>query len=184
MKPMILHYRWLALILIFFLNMGCERFQGTKEGQIVLSSQFDLETATLTGYHFESSSFLEFSYAETEGEIPDIVLEPYRLLDGSIKPGFSSPSNNYGFALAGSYENRETSEDFFNNVLKEVDTTLSFTASSDTVRLYQIWILKTSSGNYAKLHVLDIELVDNEFGRYNNVTLDYVHQPDGSPNFP
>jgi hypothetical protein len=182
MRLLALNTSFIILLIIALAVYSCNGFQGADEGQIILSSQFDFEMATLTGYHFESASFV--SFPSVEGEIPDIVVDQFRLLDGSIKPGFSSPDNMNGFALVASYEEKAASDDFFRNELKEVDSSLAYAASSDTVRLFQVWVLKTSLGNFAKLHVLAIDEIDTEFGKYNNVTIDFVYQPDGSPVFP
>ena len=55
---------------------------------------------------------------------------------------------------------------------------------SDTVELYQVWVQKTALGNYAKLLIKDIQNYESEAGsHYNEVTLDFIYQPDGSTSF-
>jgi len=167
---------------ILCIVFSCSRLGENEKGQLFLSSRFDFTLTTITGYNFQSAAYV--AYPSADEVLPDIIVDQFRVLDGSIEPGFTSPSNTNGFALAGSFTNLEASRDFFEKELISVDSTLRFEASSDTVKRFQVWILKTSLDNYVKLHVLDITEIEDNVGKYNELTIDFYYQSDGSPSFP
>jgi hypothetical protein len=73
--------------------------------------------------------------------------------------------------------------DFFND-FTEVDTTMDFTSSTDTLQQYQVWLFKSKNDNYAKVHIREISTVNAVEGLYLNVLIDYYYQPDGVSAFP
>lgn len=162
--------------------VSCTKQDDRNRGEILLSSEFNFETATLVGFNFETGSYL--NYPSTEIVTPDILLDQFRKLDGSIKPGFSSPGNKNGFVLAGSFESLEESDNYYNSILTVIDTTLNFEASSDTVRLYQVWVLRTRIDTYAKLLIRNIIEKSDNAGSHLEVAIDYIYQPDGTALFP
>ena len=102
----------------------------------------------------------------------------------TLLPGFNSPGQMNGFALAGEFGSLEDANDFYKEY-NEVEAGLQFETVSDTVELYQVWIQQTDIGNYVKLLVRDIQNFEGETGNlYNEVTLDYTYQPNGSTTFP
>lgn len=165
---------------------GCEAWTGPhKTGDFVLSSQTFGDNYYLFGYSYEDGKFYRFQY---KGEpVPDIINEGYRVLvDGgvSVVPGFNTPGQVNGFALAGKFESLENARNFFDEY-QTVRDGLQFETVSDTVELYQVWIQKTAAGNYVKLLVTDIQNYESESGNlYNEVSLTYSYQPDGSNTFP
>lgn len=160
---------------------ACTKEGKTNSGEIILSSEFNFTSATLSGYNFEEQAF--FTYPAGEHISPDIIVDQFRLLDGSIKPGFSSPDNLNGFALAGNFSELEESQSFYNS-LRTVDGFGNFSASTDTVELYQVWVLKTSQDSYAKLLVSDIWETEDSYGMHIEVKIYYDYRPDGSTEFP
>jgi hypothetical protein len=173
-----------ALLILLLMVVSCETGGGGDgEGRIVLSSIFDYESSKTRGFNFEEEQFMEFPAATATSPQPDIIIETYKRVDAPPKPGFTSPGNENGFALLGVFDDLTTSEDFYNNYL-EVDTSLTLNSSTDTVRLYQVWILRTALGNYAKLLVRDIRNYDDMAGEYMEVTVDYHYRDDGTPRFP
>ena len=171
----------MAVLFLVLTAYSCNKHVDHNRGEIILSSEFNFQTATLSGYNFERGSFI--TYPSAEDHIPDILLDQFRLLDGSIKPGFSSPVNPFGFYLAGSFNNMDASTAFYSGLF-EIDPAASFSPSSDTVRLYQVWVIKTSSGNYAKLQVKEVLEIPDNYDTHVEIRLGYYYQPDGSASFP
>jgi len=166
------------LLLVFSCEQKTEQFCG----QVILSSKFDFDDASVYGYNFELGK--QTQYPSAGEPLPDIVVYQIRRIDGSSEPGFSSPSNTYGFYLAGTFDNLEGSLAFFNEQLGSADPSAIYTASTDTVSLHQVWVLKTSAEHYAKIHVRKISTVGDPAGEHAEVLIDYCYQPDGSPDFP
>lgn len=172
---------FIVWICSFLLLYACEPKESKITGQLTLSSKFDFDKGIVSGFHFASQRYVNYpSGGDTKA---DIVVDQFRLLNGTIKPGFSSPDNNNGFALADQFSSLEESSEFYEDYT-QVDTTLNFLPSSDTVRLFQVWILKTSADNYVKLHVRNIQYFEDMSGTYVDVLMDYYYQDDGSSLFP
>lgn len=173
--------RHLFFLLILMGLQSCENEDSAISGQVLLSSEYDFNNYTIEGFIFESQKFV--SYSSTSDIVPDILVDQIRLVDGSLKAGFTSPGNNNGFALVNSFDSFENSMDFYNEYT-EADSTMSFTPSTDTLKLYQVWLFKSTDDHYAKIHVKEINSVKDFEGLYLNVLIDYYYQQDGTPVFP
>lgn len=178
--------RYVAVAAVFMLSGGCEAIFGPdRTGEIQLSSQFfGSESYYLFGYSYETGEFYRYPY---QGEpIPDIINEAFRVIVGGevgLLPGFNTPGKVNGFALVGEFETLESGRTFYEEY-DEVESDLQFEVVSDTVELYQVWVQKTSIGNYVKLFVKGIENLQGESGNlYNELSLEYTYQPDGSTVF-
>jgi len=172
----------LAFFILFTFLISCEKENELYRGEIWLSSQFDFQDASVMGFNFELGSGMEYP---SPGEpLPDIVVDQFRRIDGSIKPGFSSPANPNGFSLAGEFDNLKSSEEFYKNELTSYDTTVTFSPSSDTVEKFQVWVLKTTLNKYVKLHVRQTRIIPDPNGEHAEVLIDYYFQPNGSARFP
>ena len=172
----------MILALSLVLHSGCQKTNQEYRGDVMLSSAFNFEDASVYGYNFELGKRLR--YPSVGEPLPDIIVDRYRLLDGSVKPGFTSPANTNGFALAGAFDDLDESQDFFENELLTFDENAEFSPSSDTVREFQVWVLKTTLNKYVKLHVREIRTIDDVTGKFNEVMTDYYYQPNGTANFP
>ena len=171
----------IALFSVLLLS-SCEMTNEDYRGQVVISSAFNFEDASVYGFNFELGE--RTRYPSVGEPLPDIVVDQFRLLDGSVKPGFTSPANTNGFALAGEFNDLKSSLDYFENRLDTFDINADFSPSSDTVREFQVWVLKTTLNKYAKLHVREIWTEEDATGKYVEVMFDYYYQPDGSATFP
>lgn len=172
----------MIVILSVLLLTSCEKTNKEFRGQVVISSAFNFEDASVFGYNFELGEQTRFP--TIGAPLPDIIVDQFRLLDGSVKPGFTSPANTNGFALAGAFNALKESLDFYENQLDTFDVNVGFTPSSDTVREFQVWVLKTTLNKYAKLHVRQIWTEEDATGKYIEVMIDYYYQPDGTATFP
>jgi len=175
-------YAGMILTVLAVCIVSCQKSGGDNRGEILLSSEFDFQSASVYGYNF--SAAVKTMYPSSGDPLPDIIADQFRRVDGTIKPGFTSPDNPNGFSLAGAFESLSASMDFYENELINVDTTVVFSPSSDTVREYQVWVLKTSMNNYVKLHVKETSVVDDPAGEHVEVLMDYYFQPDGTAHFP
>jgi hypothetical protein len=181
---MVLRYAtWVALLLVVG---GCKALLGpSRQGEITLSSETFSESYYIYGYSYEREDYYRFPY---QGEpIPDIINEGYRVLVGgelSSVPGFNTPGETNGFALAGEFDTLEEARDFYEGY-NEVPNDLQYVIISDTVELFQVWVQKTSIDTYVKLLVKEITVFQGDLGNMNNeVTLEYTYQPNGSTTFP
>lgn len=172
----------LIVILSVLLLTACEQTNKDTRGQVVISSAFNFEDASVFGYNFELGKHTR--YPSIGEPLPDIVVDQFRLIDGTVKPGFTSPANNNGFALAGEFNSLKESLAFYENKLDTFDVNADFSPSSDTVRAFQVWVLKTTLNKYVKLHVREVWTEDDAAGQYIEVMIDYYYQPDGTARFP
>jgi hypothetical protein len=97
---------------------------------------------------------------------------------------FSTSSYKNSFALFGKYNSEGEAIQVFNELTSFTDQTWSELA--DSVEANQIWLYKTSSGNYAKIRVAGTytEKRDNMVFPYAECTFQWVYQPDGTLTFP
>lgn len=173
--------RRILFILILVLCAACDSTRPDENrGQIILSSAFDFNTSTINGYNFKSKAFTQFP-SELD-PAPDIIVDKYTRVNGDILPGFSSPSNNNGFALISESGSLAEALEFFDEY-SEFNTSLSLSPTTDTIRTYQTWVLKTVEDKYVKLNIRDIRILNNVAGDYIEVSLDYYYQDDGTPVF-
>jgi hypothetical protein len=159
---------------------SCEPVSNSHSGQIIVSSAFNFEDALVYGYNFELGR--NTSFPSTGEELPDILVQQFRLLDGTVKPGFFSPDNTAGFVMAGEFGNFNESINFFND-LDAADPEAQYSPATDTVFEYQVYVLKTSLDRYVKIHVSEILNVDDAAGKHIEVKIDYHYQPDGTIQF-
>ncbi len=181
--------RVLSIVLVFLASLttvGCKAFRGPdKTGEFHLSSETFGETYYLFGFSYEDSELYRFQY---QGDpLPDIINEGYRILvDGEVisLPGFNTPGKMNGFALVGAFGTLEDARSFYEGYTK-VEDGLQFETVSDIVELYQVWVQQTEAGNYVKLLIKDIQNFVGETGnKFNEVTIDYTYQSNGSSSFP
>jgi hypothetical protein len=177
---------WLVVAGIVLMLAGCDKNKRPSyTGEIQLSSQlFGTENYYLFGYSFEDSEYYKFP---SDGEhVPEIINEGYLVMEGSkqvSKPGFNAPGKGSGFALVREFASGEEARSFFNGYA-EVQEGLKFTQVSDTVKLHQVWVQQTATGNYVKMVITVIQHMEVESGRpYNEVNLEYVYAPNGSKVF-
>ena len=174
----------LTLIALIFLGACNGLFGPDKTGEIQLSSETFGDTYYLFGYSYEDAEFYRFQY---QGDpLPDIFNEGYRaLVGGTVKtlPGFNTPGQSNGFALLGEFSTLKSARDFYKEYSK-IEAGLQFETVSDTVKLFQVWAQQTGIGNYVKLLVKDVQNFEGETGaHFNEVSLEYTYQPNGSTSF-
>lgn len=179
--------KYVSILLVFISQGGCKGLLGPdKTGEIQLSSETFGDTYYLFGFSYEDGEYYRFEY---QGEpLPDIINEAYRVLVAgggfTTMPGFNTPGQMNGFALLGEFGSLENARDFYEGYSR-IEGGLQFETVSDTVKLYQVWAQQTEVGNYAKFLVKDIQNFEGETGAlFNEVSLEYTYQPNGSTAFP
>lgn len=179
---------WIGIPAAAFLILlcGCNEEAGPDlAGEITLSSQLHgTESYYLYGFSFESGEM--YRYPNQDDPIPDIINEGFPVTDGSVEssvPGFNTPARVNGFALVGEFSTWDDAR-FFYDGYSTVEEDLWYETVSDTVKLYQVWVQKTSAGKFAKMIIRDIQHFEAETGSpYNEVFLEYAYSPDGSTEF-
>jgi len=179
----------LTAITLLLFPAGCDDLGGPdRTGEINLSSQlFGSESYYIFGYSFEDSEMYKYSYTGYTGDpVPDIINEGFLVIEGSQQislPGFNTAELVNGFALVGEFGSLDDARSFYEGY-NQVEEGLQFETVSDTVDLNQVWVQQTSAGNYVKMLVKSIHNFEVESGKpYNEVTLEYTYQPDGSTSF-
>ncbi len=177
-----------VLAMLLLVAAGCKLFRGPdRTGDFRLSSEGILGDVTYhwVGYSYEDSEYYRFPFEKDP--LPDLINLGFRVIGGagqSTLPGFNTPGSKNGFALVGEFESIQAARGFFNDYV-QVENDLQFEVDSDTVELFQVWVQKTSLGNYAKLLVTGIESFDGEGeNKYNEVHCEYTYQSSGSRDFP
>lgn len=179
---------WIGIFALAFLVIlaGCEKESGpVLGGTITLSSQLQgSESYYLYGFHYGNAEM--YPYPQQGETLPDIINEAFPPPDGSddpSQPGFNTPARVNGFALVGEFPSLDDANAFFRDYTA-VEEGLIFETPSDTVKLYQVWLQQTSTGNYVKMVIRDIQYLEAESGEaYNEVILEYTYSPDGSAEF-
>jgi len=175
-----------VLMVPLILAAGCGKESGPdRTGEFKLSSQrFGVESYYIIGYRFKDSETYRYPYSEDP--LPDIINEGFRVVEGTnlvTRPGFNTPGQMNGFALAGEFGSLEEARTYYSGY-SEVGGDLEFSTVSDTVRRYQVWIQQTAAGNFVKMLVKDIRNFESEGEIMNSeVTVEYTYQPDGSTTF-
>ena len=179
--------RFVVLLALVLMSAGCKMLFGPdKKGEIRLSSEkFGTETYHLLGYSYEDSEF--YRYPFEKDPIPDIINEGTRVLQGETTvdlPSFNTPGQTNGFALVGEFLNPEDAREFYKDY-NRVEEDLQFAVETGIVKENQVWVQKTSTGNYVKLLLKEVESLEGEGGdKYSEVLMDYTYQPNGSRDFP
>ena len=179
--------RNVVLIFLVLASTSCKMLFGPdKTGEFRLSSEKSgTEVYYLYGYSYEDSEFYRFPYEKDP--LPDIINEGYRIIGASGQyelPGFNTPGQTNGFALVGEFETLDDARNFYKDY-KQVEDNLQFVTLSDTVEAFQVWVQKTSAGNYVKLLVKEVSSLEGDLGnKYSEALMDYTYQPNGSTEFP
>lgn len=179
--------RNVVLVFLVLASTGCKMLFGPdKTGEFRLSSEKSgTEVYYLYGYSYEESDFYRFPYEKDP--LPDIINEGYRIIEGSGQyelPGFNTPGQTNGFALVGEFGTLAEAQSFYDGY-KKVEENLQYVTVSDIVEPFQVWIQKTSAGNYVKLLVKEVSSLEGDLGnKYSEALLEYTYQPNGSREFP
>jgi len=180
----IMHVAVPVLLLAFaFLSCSGERCScpqpgGLESGRVVLH---DLLLEDNHAPFLEGFSFREARVIRTPNEdntVPDILAVASTDIFGHpIEMNFIQPRPD-AFGYIGTRATEKEGRRLF-NALSCIDDSLRFSGTTP-VKAYQVYVVKTREGNFAKVLVLGIYFFESQDERYHGeVTLDWVYQPDG-----
>ena len=131
-------------------------------------------------YGFSFSQAKLVSTESTPG--PDIVLY---LNKDDVSSRVTLQANNFlpSFFKIGEYANEDEAKKAFDN-LKTVPAPQQWLAMADPIAPNQVWIYRSNDEKYTKLRIVDIKSKELQGVPYEECTFQWVHQPDGSVNFP
>ena len=131
------------------------------------------------GFSFSQAKLMQES-ANSDSK-PDIVLP--RNVDNTISP-LTLQANNLlpSFLKIGEYDTEEEAKTAFNN-LKTVPEG-AWIEMINPVVPNQVWVYRSNNEKYTKFRIVSIINEMRENIPYGECTFQWVHQPDGSVNFP
>lgn len=181
MRPKVLTISLISVFLFMSLFSGCKkddgrRFAGTDtiDNALVLSGQI----YAVYGFSFELGRVI--SNLESPG--PDITVNLTTDLDKAVT-GKYFDSNNLveSFALVEQYASASEAATAFDNLL-ETGTRL-WELAAWNLEENQVWLFKTSEGNYVKIRITDIVVDAQQVPPFIELTFEWRIQPDGSTSF-
>lgn len=123
--------------------------------------EYTLDTSLNRGFSFESMEIID--YTSTGPVKPDfIVLAQVNLQGDVLYPFLSHPDYVNRFLLSDEFQNIEEAQAYYDTYTVPETSPLQVTANN--VKPFQVWLVKTNSGGYGKLLV-----IDTEFGKRNDV---------------
>ena len=131
-------------------------------------------------YGFSFSQAKLVSTESTPG--PDIVLY---LNKDDVSSRVTLQANNFlpSFFKIGEYANENEAKKAFDN-LKTVPAPQQWHDMADPVAPNQVWVYRSNSEKYTKFRIVDLKSKTQQGVTYDECTFQWVHQPDGSVNFP
>ena len=131
-------------------------------------------------YYVYGFSFSQAKLVSTESNPrPDIVLHPVE----SSRPTLQTNNFLPSFFKIGEYANENEAKKAFDN-LKTVPTPQQWLDMADPVAPNQVWVYRSDKEKYTKFRIVDIKSKTQKGVTYDECTFQWVHQPDGSVNFP
>ncbi|MHB8132212.1 MAG: hypothetical protein ACYDEX_24915 [Mobilitalea sp.] len=167
-------------VLILVLFSGCKK----ADEQVVSGTETLVSTLHGTGpyyaFGFSFASAEKISTLSVPG--PDITIFASKNVDGTIKD-ISLEASNFenSFSHVDEYMSEAEAVQGFNN-LSTVGNT-QWVASAKPLKINQVWLYKTGSGNYAKLRIISTVEEMRQSLPYGECTFQWVYQPDGSTTF-
>jgi hypothetical protein len=180
----ILHVAVPVLLMAFaFLSCSderccCPQAGGPKSGRVVLHDLLleDNHTPFLEGFSFPEARVIRMP--NEDSIVPDIIaVASTDVLGHPVEMNFIQPLAA-GFSYVGTRATESDGRLLF-DTLSCVDDSVRFSVTF-AVRPYQVYVVKTHEGKFAKVLVLGTYFFESQDERYHGqVTFDWVYQPDG-----
>ena len=170
----------IAALLLVLLFSGCskdnnDRFHGVDT---IDNKLYGTQTYYALGFSFETGK----TSSTLESPAPDITIHVSTDIDGNITGKYiNTPNLTESFALAASLQNAIEAEDYFNN-LAEVGTP-TWVLNAGNVEINQVWLFKTSKGNYVKFRIIELNTDNGVYPPFVEMKFEWRIQPDGSTTF-
>lgn len=169
-----------GLLLVVIILPAC-----SKDDKMVNSG-----TATIDNTLYGQSVYYPIGFSFDEGKelpllempFPDITVHALTDNDGNVTAAYlDSPILVPPFALAGEFNSSQEAVTFYKNLV-EVGTR-EWLSLANPVKENQVWIIKTTRGNYAKFRIISLVLENRAAGPFAEVKFEWKLQPDGSTTF-
>ncbi|MCA1757187.1 MAG: HmuY family protein [Bacteroidales bacterium] len=135
------------------------------------------------GYYALGFSFDLGKKIPTNGQPrPDISVHPITDAEEDITGiSLETPILVAPFGFAGEFDSGTEASAFYNNLT--VATSSSWMLSASPLKENQVWIFRTTEGNYAKFRVIELKSENRSTGAWASVKFEWMVQPDGTENF-
>ena len=172
-----------VLVILIGICYACEKKEDPKyAGEFLLSSELlqSGQSYSFYGFTFEDGQIK--MYPASSSVLPDISVTYNDFNPDTIVITLESSNHEDAFHKNGDFSSNAEAENFFNSYLEV--TTNNFKALADTVKVNQIWTVKTALDKFAKIWVKDIQLKKGTLDDFAELKIQYQYQPDGTKIFP
>jgi hypothetical protein len=176
------HIIILILIPILISGGSCNKEEDKVKynGEAVFSSEKiqNGDIYIVNGFSFEKGK--NIPYTLTSSSPPDIIVSNLTdVLNNITGAVLNSPDNEEAFYLNRTETSYSGAKEWFDNY-SEITAT-NFIPLTDSVKLYQVWTIKTTAGKFAKILIKNIKIItESSVQDYIDITVDYEYQPDGT----
>lgn len=177
MKP------YLFLLAVAMLLWSCKKEEVIPvSGSMVLSTNSVLEGQYITrGFSFADAKF--HSFPGTAASQVDLIA--FASSDSSGQRTLAnliSPSNeDSAFFLAGQFNTLTEANNYFDGLINIPEA--SFVGVTPPLQPFEVWVVQTGRGTFAKILVREIRQVQSNDGFYLDIYLDWKYQPNGTRTF-
>lgn len=135
------------------------------------------------GYYALGFSFDQGKSIPTNGQPrPDITVLPITDTEGDVAGAYlDTPILVAPFGFKGEFASGAEASAFYDNLT--VATSSSWMLSANPVKENQVWIFRTTEGNYAKFRVIELKGENRATGPWASMKFEWMVQPDGSESF-
>jgi len=179
---MIRYVKTTVLIFVFLVLMtaSCRKEKGDKYYGTTTIDNTLYGTGPYYALGFSFDLGIEVRTSDSPG--PDITVHAITDVN-SVPTGayLDTPNLVESFSLVGKGDNENDAKTLFDN-LRETEAT-QWMLFANTIEEHQVWLFKTSGGNYVKIRIVDLLVNEGLSGPYAEVTFEWRMQPDGSTTF-
>ena len=124
-----------------------------------------------------------FSQAKLVETGSDIVLD-LKKESATLIPTLQANNRLPSFLKVGEYANEDEAKNAFDN-LKTIPEPQQWLDMADPIAPNQVWIYRSNNEKYTKFRIVEVKIEKIELVvDYAECTFQWIHQPDGSVNFP
>jgi hypothetical protein len=165
------------IVFVLLLSASCKKDDSPRTSGTATIDNVRGQDYNVNGFQFSTGQIV--STGKTPG--PDITvdsttMQPYRVI-------FQANNLRSSFHRYGDYPDENAAKTAFNE-LHSISVT-TWIDLADPVLPHQIWLYRSGNDKYSKLRIISIARPDHPVQEHVvEVTFEWVHQPDGSLNFP
>ncbi|MDR2886649.1 MAG: hypothetical protein LBV26_01395 [Bacteroidales bacterium] len=172
---------FIILILVIAILPACKKDTAVRtSGTDTIDNTIHMDVTYFAyGFSFSQAKLI----ATTSAPGPDVVLF---LNDDNTPSRLVLQANNRlpSFFKVGEYASDEEAKEVFNN-LKTVPEAQQWFSIAEPIVPNQVWIYRANDEKYTKFRIIEtVNEMMEDIVAYGECTFKWVHQPDGSVNFP